>query len=191
MSTTKIQEEAPLHLPPRRRGPSPINKVGLRPAFFFRWIPASAGIIGFGLASACTTQADLSVATADQPSIATTKPAAEQTVRQFVAAYNNKDLDGMMALADDDIVWLSVDGDNTAIMTNGADAMREEMKGYFGPDANPKSAIEILKSHGNFVTTLERAYWMQGGEEKSKASFAVYEVIEGKVRRVWYYPASE
>ena len=96
----------------------------------------------------------------------------------------------MMALANDDIVWLSVDGDKTDVMTNGAEAMREEMKGYFGPDANPKSAVEILKSHGPFVTTLERAYWMRDGEENSQASFAVYEVIEGKVRRVWYYPAS-
>ena len=96
----------------------------------------------------------------------------------------------MMALADDAIVWLAVEGDSTTVMTNGTEALREEMKGYFGPNASPKSAVEILKSHGNFVTALERAYWMQDGEEKSQASFAVYEVTEGKVRRVWYYPAS-
>jgi len=158
-------------------------------AFYFPLKAALGGLLLFSVSCKTTTPSTFPAAT--KQSVATHNATAEETVRQFITAYNNKNLDGMLALAHNEIAWLSVEGDKTSVMTDGADALREEMKSYLGPDANPKSAIEILKSHGNFVTALERAYWMENGEEKSQASFAMYEVIKGKVRRVWYFPASE
>ena len=43
---------------------------------------------------------------------------------------------------------------------------------------------------GRFVTVRERASWTsESGEERSQASVAVYEIRDGLVARVWYYPA--
>ena len=55
-----------------------------------------------------------------------------------------------------------------------------------GPD---EAQIEQLTVAGNFVTTVERAYWVQDGVEVSQASLAVYEIRDGFIYRVWYYPA--
>jgi hypothetical protein len=41
-----------------------------------------------------------------------------------------------------------------------------------------------------FVTVRERAFWTtKGGEERSQAAVAVYEIRDSLVERVWYYPA--
>lgn len=122
----------------------------------------------------------------------TANESAEKTVAQFIEAYNAKDLNAMMALAHPDISWLSVEGNDISVMTDGAEATFVELAQYLGPDDNPRSDVEILKSHGNFVTTLERAYFVVDGEEKSQASFAMYEVVDGtNILRVWYFPSSE
>ena len=41
----------------------------------------------------------------------------EQQVRSFVDAFNARNVDGMLALAADDIQWLSVDGPKLAAET--------------------------------------------------------------------------
>ncbi len=38
------------------------------------------------------------------------------------------------------------------------------------------------------VSAVETAHWQSKGQERSQASLSVYEIIDGKVRRVWYYP---
>jgi len=149
------------------------------------------GAVVFALITSCDKQSNAANNDVSPPHLHTQNTEAENNIRQFVAAYNAKDLDRMMTLAHDDITWLSIDGEQTSVMTAGAPAMRQELSQYLAPDATPHSAVEILKSHGNFVTTIERAYWTVNGEEKSQSSFAVYEMQNKKIRRVWYFPASE
>ena len=48
--------------------------------------------------------------------------------------------------------------------------------------------IEKRLGVGRFAAVRERAYWMRGGVEVSQASLAVYEIRDGLIRRVWYYP---
>ncbi len=121
---------------------------------------------------------------------ASVNPHAVELVGAFAAAYNCGDLETMMAHLADDAAWYAIDGDETMVMAEGADALRAELESYVSPDAPPRSAIEIVKSHGPFVTTLERAFWTVDGLEKSQAAFAVYEVEDDAIRRVWYFPAS-
>ncbi len=51
-------------------------------------------------------------------------PTPEQRVRDFVAAFNARDLDALAALADPDVQWLSVDGPRVAIESDGVAALR-------------------------------------------------------------------
>ena len=48
----------------------------------------------------------------------------------------------------------------------------------------------VIKVSGRYVTVRERASWTsKSGEKRSQASLAVYEIRDGLVARVWYYPA--
>ena len=44
---------------------------------------------------------------------------------------------------------------------------------------------------GSFVAIREHVRWQTETGEKSQAALAVYEVRDGKIRRVWYYPAEK
>lgn len=141
--------------------------------------------------AACSTEISATPKSPIVADIATANPGAETLVREFVDAYQSKNLGRMMTLVHQDITWLSVEGDDTNVILQGEDAFQREMAAFFKPDANLRSDVEILKSHGPYVTTLERAYWTHEGEEKSQASFAVYQFEENTIARVWYFPASQ
>ena len=83
-----------------------------------------------------------------------------------------------------------VDGDQIATEAAGKDALRTSMTGYF--ESLPSARSEILSSgaSGAFVTAHERAYWTADGQERSQVAVAVYEIRDGLVRRVWYFPAA-
>ncbi|MEL7486108.1 MAG: nuclear transport factor 2 family protein [Pseudomonadota bacterium] len=147
-------------------------------------------ILAFALAiAACAGETAPEPSARETSSLETRNTAGETTVETFAAAYNARDIDGMMAQVADDFTWLSVEGDETTIVVSGADSLRSELQTYFQPGSETRSDVEIVKSHGGFVTTLERAYWTVDGDERSQASFAMYEIDDDRIRRVWYFPA--
>ncbi|MCC7051777.1 MAG: nuclear transport factor 2 family protein [Gemmatimonadaceae bacterium] len=52
-------------------------------------------------------------------------------VREYVAAFNAKDLDAMMRIVASDVVWMSVSGDSLTDKGRGIDAFRQMIAGYF------------------------------------------------------------
>ena len=115
-------------------------------------------------------------------------PGNEAVVAAFVAAYNRHDVDAMLALADTGIVWLSVAGDSVQIETRGAAALRRSLAGYFRSVPTARSVLGQVTSVGPWVTVHERAEWQSSSGPRAQTSVAVYEVRDGRVRRVWYYP---
>lgn len=109
-------------------------------------------------------------------------------VEKFIEAFNRHDVDAMAALTDPGVQWLSVNGDKISVETSGQDALRGSMKSYFASIPTAKSKIERSMVAGHFVTVWERATWQAKSGEKSQSSLAVYELKEGKILRVWYYP---
>jgi hypothetical protein len=59
---------------------------------------------------------------------------------------------------------------------------------YFAAVPSARSTIEGRMPAGRFVSVLERAHWTVGGEPRSQSSLSVYEVEDGLIRRIWYYP---
>ena len=115
--------------------------------------------------------------------------AAERVVRDFVDAYNRHDVSAMLALTDTAVTWLSIIGDSVRVETRGAAALRRSMEGYFRSVPTARSTIEALRVVGPWVTVEERAHWTAAAGPRSQAAVAVYEVRDGRIRRVWYYPA--
>ncbi len=116
--------------------------------------------------------------------------AAERQVRAFVDAFNTRNIDGMLALASDAVQWLSVDGAKVGVETEGKDALRASMTKYFQQCPSCKSDLVWLKTAGSRVTALERANWTnRAGVAVSQTSLSVYELKDGRIQRVYYFPA--
>ena len=144
------------------------------------WVSLSVALTGCGEPAAPA---------APSQQIETRNTDNELIVAAFAEAYNNGDLDGMMDHAHDAFSWRSIENDKAETIVSNADALRNELSSYFNADQKPRSDVVVVKSHGDYVTTLERAYWTVDGAERSQASFAVYQIEDGRIRRVWYFPA--
>ena len=111
------------------------------------------------------------------------------TVRAYVAAYNAHDIDGVVKLLHPEFVWLNLDGETVAVEARGREAVRTSLAGYFKSLPSARSEIEALSALGPWVSVRERAHWLGKDGPRSQAAMSVYEVREGLLRRVWYYPS--
>ncbi len=114
------------------------------------------------------------------------------TVRAFVDAYNARDYAGLDARLDDNAVWYSVDGGKISTDVTGRSALVDWTRNYLGQSCTScKSRLIDVSASGRFVSTVERATWTaKTGAERTQASIAVYEVVDGRIRAVWYFPAT-
>jgi hypothetical protein len=110
-------------------------------------------------------------------------------VIELLAAFNAHDVDMMLEACAEDIMWMSVGPDKIVVEASGANALHEGMAAYFKSVPSASSVLRSAVESGPFVVTVEEASWESGGEKKSQCSAAVYEVKEGKVQNVWYFPS--
>lgn len=113
----------------------------------------------------------------------------EGRVRDFVAAFNTRNTEAMLGAVDEKVQWLSVNEAKITIETEGKDALRESMERYFRSCPSCKSSLEWVQKSGSRVTAIERATWSGKSGLKSQTSLSIYEFRNGKVLRVYYFPA--
>ena len=113
----------------------------------------------------------------------------EKRVREYMAAYNKKDLDSMMKMVSKDIQWIYITGDKIAVETKGKEALRKSLAAYFKSAPGVKSDLEWTRATSSRVAALERASWKSKTGVKSQSSLSVYEFKKGKIIRVYYYPS--
>jgi hypothetical protein len=118
-----------------------------------------------------------------------TSRAPEETIRDQLRAFNAHDPDAMILNLHESFAWFAVDSDVMTLEMQGRGNFHSSMVEYFANVPGARADIEEIFAIGAFVTTRERAYWRQGDTEMSQASLAVYEVRNGLIYRVWYYPA--
>jgi uncharacterized protein (TIGR02246 family) len=115
----------------------------------------------------------------------------EQLVRDYVAAFNSRDIDAMLSMVTEDIQWLTVAGDKLAIETDGKPKLRQSMAAYFKSNPSAKSELEWVQVTKLRVAALEKASWQAKSGPKSQSSLSVYEFRDGLIARVYYYPAEK
>jgi len=114
-----------------------------------------------------------------------------EVVDRFVAAFNDRDFRTLLALAHRDIEWLSVDASGVSTETRGRTALQASLSEYFDSCPSCRSDVVVGAVTGPYVAAVETAHWTSaGGDERSQSSLSVYEILDGRVRRVWYYPAA-
>lgn len=123
------------------------------------------------------------------PAAATLSVEAE-VVSEYSAAFNAHDVGAMQALMADDIAWLSLTGDSVLVEAKGAGELAAGMEAYFGDFPDVQSDVEIVAVVGAYVHAKETASWTRDGVRSSQSSLSTYEVRDGRVKRVWYFPSS-
>jgi len=115
----------------------------------------------------------------------------EQIVRDYVAAFNSRDVDAMLSMVTEDIQWLTVAGDKLAIETDGKLKLRQSMAAYFKSNPSAKSELVWVQMTKLRVAALEKASWQGKSGPNSQSSLSVYEFRNGLIARVYYYPAEK
>jgi hypothetical protein len=129
-------------------------------------------------------------AAAQRPVISPRDTTPIAVVREYVAAFNAKDLDAMMRAVASEMVWMSVTGDSLTNVGRGIDAFRQMIARYFRAVPSARSELTKIDATGPWVTTHERTRWEPprsgvGGQ----TSLVVYEVRDGLIRHAWFYPS--
>ena len=116
----------------------------------------------------------------------------EAAVRANLDAFNRHDVEALVATVAPDFAWFNIDGEKLLPDTRGRDALRKGMAAYFKSQPSVRSGFESLTVNGAFVSVKERASWNNKvGEPRSQVALAVYEVRDGLILRVWYFPAEK
>lgn len=111
-----------------------------------------------------------------------------EVVTGLMAAFNDHDAKKMRDYWHSDVTWIEVSGQQTSVVTSSAAQLYSELVTYFDAYPTVSSSLENIAVNGNFVTAVERPVWEEGGERQSQASIVVYEIVDGKVKRFWYFP---
>ena len=111
-------------------------------------------------------------------------------ISAYMDAYNRCDLNEIKTYFHTDIEWLSVEGSKLEIVSAGKDKLIDDLESYMKNGCTSKSEVSEWSFNGNYVAVRETAFWQSADRKKlSQSATAVYEIEDGKIRRVWYYPA--
>ncbi len=120
---------------------------------------------------------------------ATIDETQEKMVRDFVAAFNARELNSMLAMVDEKVQWLTLNGSNVSVEADGKSVLRGTMERYFQSCPTCKSSLEWVQTAGGRVAAMERATWTSQRIVRAQRSLSVYEFSGGKIMRVYYFPA--
>ena len=113
------------------------------------------------------------------------------TVSTYIDAFNQQNIEEMVALSVPELRWMSVTGETLTVETRNHEELRSALTGYFASTASTKTVLRKAEASGQFVFTLEEAFWSVKGVEKSQCSMAIYQLLDNKISNVWYYPAHQ
>ena len=114
-----------------------------------------------------------------------------EAINGLMAAFNAHDADKMRDYWHNDVTWVEVTGNQTSVVTSSADQLHQELVVYFEQFPTAQSSLENIATNGKYVMAVERPVWQEAGERKSQSSNVVYEVVDGKVKRFWYFPPQQ
>lgn len=118
-----------------------------------------------------------------------TGPDSGRTVEALVQAYADRNLEAMAALFHPDIEWMSVQGARIERVARGRAEMRALMAENLESNPDARWRLVSAQPYGAYVAATERAEW--DGGAASMENVVVYEVRDGLVRRVWFYPPAQ
>ena len=84
-----------------------------------------------------------------------------------------------------------VDDLRQSVEGDGRMAIEKWLAGYFKSLPDVRAEIFDVTQTGPHVSFRERASWTaKDGTRRAQSALGIYEVIDGKVRHAWYFPAA-
>jgi len=115
-----------------------------------------------------------------------------QIVESYLDAYNEHDIEAMLEYLADDAKWMSVSEARVTIETSNNEQLKTVLEAYFEDLPSTRSEIQHVAANGNFINAFEKAIWEdKDGDEQSQCAASVYELEEGLIKNIWYYPSSK
>lgn len=111
----------------------------------------------------------------------------ERTARDFIAAFNSRNIDKMLSMTAADVKWYTVSGGIIRVETSNQEELRAFLEGYFRTCPTCRSKVTRVTAAGSRVTMTETASWQTEKGTETNDSFAVYEFENGRIARVYYY----
>lgn len=112
-------------------------------------------------------------------------------VRRQFAAFNAQDVDAMTDNVTQDFVWYDVDEGNAKVQVSGRNSFGQQMRDYYSGSPKFESKAMSMMTHGDYVTVMERISYETSKGEMTQESLSVYRIRDGKIARVWYFPAEK
>ena len=113
----------------------------------------------------------------------------EAVVRANFEAFNRQDIDALVGTVSEDFIWYNIENDKMLIEASGRESLPMGLQDYLKALPTARSVAETMTASGPYVSVRERASWTtRTGEKKSQVAITVYEVRNGLIKRVWYYP---
>ncbi|MBT1446519.1 nuclear transport factor 2 family protein [Shewanella sp. JM162201] len=115
--------------------------------------------------------------------------APEAVVREFLAAFNQKNIAQMLSQTNPDVYWNHIKGQKVDTKAETQAEFGAALQDYFESLPGAQADILSLTVSGNYVSILEQVSWQVEGEVSSQCSIGVYELVDKKISSIWYYPA--
>ena len=112
-------------------------------------------------------------------------------VREAYLAFNAHDAERFVSHVAADVQWFTVTGSELKTETAGREPLLAYLQRYFKSLPTVRSRMDPSFVVGNKVAVREVVTWTSSSGERSQSALAVYEVVDGKIRRVWYYEATK
>src|SRR5689334_8798739 len=110
-----------------------------------------------------------------------------KVIEDYLASLNRRDLLALTAYTTVDVEWYSiVDGERIQEVA-GRDALANSLKQFFERYAATSWKIESSASLGNRVAVKERSEWTEAGRSQSRTTLGIYELSDGRIRRITYF----
>ena len=133
--------------------------------------------------SACTSTQRATSTGASDPNVA--------LIERHVQFANAGDTEGILSQIGDGFVWYEVTTDGLAVaVVEGREQLREFLNGYFEAGFDTVSTITPPLGSGAYYSTLETTSFTSADGPARQNAHTVYEIRDGRIRNVWYFPAT-
>lgn len=108
-------------------------------------------------------------------------------VAQYFDALNRRDLLALAAYVTPDVEWYSIVAGERILEVSGREPLTQALQGYFDATKRTHWAIKSVQSVANTIAIVERSEWSEAQGTQARDSIAVYEFVDGRIRRMTHY----
>jgi limonene-1,2-epoxide hydrolase len=110
-----------------------------------------------------------------------------EVVENYLAALNRRDLLVLTAYVAPDFEWLSMVNGERMMEVSGREELATALSQYFADNRDTRWSIQHANVIGDYLVVNERSEWRDGDMTQARNSLGIYELHDGRIRRVTYF----